>query len=70
VSGFDERREAIAAGGKPLVCPYCGSKDTRRTSEFGPFHMTEQYHCIACKSPFSLLRWEGEGDIDPRAAGA
>jgi DNA-directed RNA polymerase subunit RPC12/RpoP len=53
---FDDRRESIAAGGKPIVCPYCGSRDTRRTAEFGPFHMTEQYHCLACKSPFSLLR--------------
>jgi DNA-directed RNA polymerase subunit RPC12/RpoP len=67
VSGFDERRSAIAAGGKAVACPYCGSADTRRTAEFGPFHMTEQYHCLACRSPFSLLKWEGADDPDPRA---
>ena len=31
-----------------------------RTAEFGPFHMTEQYHCLSCKSPFALLRWDGD----------
>lgn len=60
VGSFEDRRDSIAAGGKRMVCPYCGSPDTRRTAEFGPFHMTEQYHCRACKSPFALLRWEEE----------
>jgi hypothetical protein len=24
--------------------------------------MTEQYHCLDCKSPFSFLRWEETPD--------
>ena len=60
MTSFDERRGLIASGGRRLVCPYCGSGDTERTAEFGPFHMTEQYHCLSCKSPFALLRWDGD----------
>jgi len=56
------RRETIASRAHPLACPYCGSQRTERTAEFGPFHMTEQYHCLACKSPFSKMRWESAGE--------
>jgi hypothetical protein len=55
------RRETIASRAHPLACPYCGSLRTERTAEFGPFHMAEQYHCLACKSPFSRMRWESDG---------
>jgi hypothetical protein len=58
VTNVPSRRESIAARGRALPCPYCGSHDTERTAEFGPFHMTEQYHCRSCKSPFSRMRWE------------
>lgn len=54
------RRTSIAARGCPLPCPYCKSENTERTAEFGPFHMTEQYHCLDCKSPFSRMRWGDE----------
>ncbi len=52
------RRREIAERARPVACPYCGSADTERTAEFGPFHMTEQYHCRGCLSPFSFVRWE------------
>ena len=52
------RRESIASRARTVACPYCGSPRTERTAEFGPFHMTEQYHCLDCKSPFSRMRWE------------
>jgi len=58
------RRESIASRARFVACPYCGSRETERTAEFGPFHMTEQYHCLACKSPFSRMRWENPSGTD------
>jgi DNA-directed RNA polymerase subunit RPC12/RpoP len=60
------RRETIAARARVATCPYCGSHQTERTAEFGPFHMTEQYHCLGCKSPFSIMRWEAESGSGER----
>jgi|GEM_PF-3142776 ring-1,2-phenylacetyl-CoA epoxidase subunit PaaD len=56
------RRETIASRARRAACPYCGSERTERTAEFGPFHMTEQFHCLACKSPFSKMRLESGGE--------
>ena len=56
------RRESIAARARAVSCPYCGSQHTERTAEFGPFHMTEQFHCLSCKSPFSKMRLDKSGD--------
>ena len=56
------RRESIASRARTVACPYCGSPRTERTAEFGPFHMTEHYHCLDCKSPFSRMRWESRDE--------
>ena len=56
------RRETIASRARPVACPYCGSERTERTAEFGPFHITEQFHCLDCKSPFSRMRLETGGE--------
>jgi ring-1,2-phenylacetyl-CoA epoxidase subunit PaaD len=53
-----ERRELLAAGGRPVPCPYCGSAETERAASFGPFHMSETYFCRTCRSPFSRIKWE------------
>lgn len=62
-----ERRQTIAVRGVNRPCPYCGSEKTERTAEFGPFHMTEQYHCRACHSPFAYMRWQDEESGGPRS---
>ena len=54
----DERRNLLAAGGRPVPCPYCGSAKTERAATFGPFHMSESYFCRKCGSPFSRIKWE------------
>jgi DNA-directed RNA polymerase subunit RPC12/RpoP len=54
-------REWLASRGEPMDCPYCGSAKTERAAMFGPFHMSETYVCRACGSPFSRIKWNGDG---------
>jgi len=61
-------REWLASRGAPMDCPYCGSAETERAAMFGPFHMSETYVCRACGSPFSRIKWNGEGE-GPAAKG-
>jgi DNA-directed RNA polymerase subunit RPC12/RpoP len=43
--------------GEDLVrCTWCGSDRVERISEFGPQLLTEQYMCLACRSPFEWIR--------------
>ncbi|MGH2569767.1 MAG: hypothetical protein ACRDGR_00990 [bacterium] len=51
------RRTWTAAGTEPVRCPWCASSRTERTAAFGPFHMSEGWTCLDCRSPFSRLRW-------------
>jgi ring-1,2-phenylacetyl-CoA epoxidase subunit PaaD len=39
-----------------LVCPYCGSTDTRLISEFGPTRCRMICHCDACRNSFEHLK--------------
>ena len=48
----DER----AGPGDGVTCPWGGSADVERLGEFGPGLMTEQWICLACKSPFEWIR--------------
>jgi len=56
-----ERRRWITEHGRATACPHCGSANTERGAEFGPFHMSETYVCRACGSPFSRIKWSGDG---------
>jgi hypothetical protein len=57
MSAASARRRWIAGHGVAKPCPWCGSSATERSAEFGPFHMSETYVCLACKSPFSRIKW-------------
>jgi DNA-directed RNA polymerase subunit RPC12/RpoP len=37
-------------------CPWCGSTCVERIGEWGPQLLTEQYMCLACRSPFEWIR--------------
>ena len=37
-------------------CTWCGSDHVERIAEFGPQLLTEQYVCLACRSPFEWIR--------------
>jgi len=39
-----------------LECPWCGSDDVERVSEYGQHLMVAQYICRACHSPFERIK--------------
>ncbi len=40
----------------PVACPRCGSRDTRRVSEFGSTPCKAHYRCAACREPFDHFK--------------
>lgn len=40
----------------PPCCPFCGSKEVRLESRFGPTRCRMIYHCHACRNPFEHLK--------------
>ena len=59
-------REKLAAYGiaqpelvplqRRVACPYCGSRETRMRSEFGPTACKAVMYCNACEQPFELFK--------------
>ena len=41
---------------KVATCPFCGSKDTRAESPFGPTPCRALYYCAGCRNPFELFK--------------
>lgn len=41
---------------RSVVCPFCGSADTERKSEFGPTPCKALYTCQACRQPFEHFK--------------
>ena len=48
--------EEPAGAGDSVTCPWCGSVEVERLGEYGPGLMTEQWMCLACRSPFEWIR--------------
>jgi ring-1,2-phenylacetyl-CoA epoxidase subunit PaaD len=38
------------------VCPFCGSKNTRNDSAFGPTPCRALYYCESCRNPFEQFK--------------
>lgn len=51
ISGIS-RRAAMPA----IVCPRCGSRDTRMVSNFGSTSCKALYRCVACREPFDYFK--------------
>ncbi len=45
----------------PKTCPFCGSHDTEKRSDFGTSLMVAWHYCRKCKSSFEAIKW---GDRD------
>ncbi|MCS7083295.1 MAG: phenylacetate-CoA oxygenase subunit PaaJ [Bacteroidetes bacterium] len=41
---------------QPVTCPYCGSKQTRLDSPFGPTLCRALYYCDSCQQPFEKFK--------------
>tara|TARA_B100000029_G_C17476785_1_gene924072 strand:- start:875 stop:1057 length:183 start_codon:yes stop_codon:yes gene_type:complete len=55
---FEKRKDQVDKKSENQSCPHCGSKNIEKTGIFGPFHMSAQYHCVDCSSPFSIIKWK------------
>lgn len=44
---------------EPLACPYCGSRDTRMESAFGPTPCRAIAYCDSCRNPFERFKDKG-----------
>ena len=52
----------IGSETQPVVCPFCGSRDTELLSPFASQLSTSQYVCRACRSPFEYFKHEAARD--------
>jgi hypothetical protein len=43
-----------------VCCPFCGSAETRRESDFGTTLAYAQFYCCACHTPFEWIKWENQ----------
>tara|TARA_Y100000590_G_scaffold344344_1_gene393736 strand:+ start:378 stop:566 length:189 start_codon:yes stop_codon:yes gene_type:complete len=55
---FEKRKKQVNVRKNQQRCPHCGSNNIEKTGIFGPFHMSAQYHCLECSSPFSIIKWK------------
>lgn len=55
-SGTADGPGAGARGLDPVRCTWCDSPQVERIGEWGPQLLTEQYICLACRSPFQWIR--------------
>jgi len=39
------------------ACPFCGSRETERCSDFSTSLMVSLYHCRGCRSYFEAIKW-------------
>ncbi len=46
----------IAPPGDAPACPYCGSRETRLASSFGPTRCRSVYYCDSCRNPFEQMK--------------
>jgi ring-1,2-phenylacetyl-CoA epoxidase subunit PaaD len=46
----------LATLGPAATCPYCGSRNTRLESAFGPTLCRSIHHCIDCRQPFEQFK--------------
>lgn len=38
-------------------CPFCGSQDTEKRSDFGTSLMVSLHYCRRCRSYFEAIKW-------------
>jgi hypothetical protein len=47
-----------------LPCPFCGSTDTEKQSDFGTSLMVRLHYCRDCRSSFEAIKWGDNGGLD------
>lgn len=55
ISGISRRNQHGRAA-LQIICPHCGSGNTRCTSQFGSTPCKALYHCADCREPFDYFK--------------
>lgn len=46
-------------------CPFCGSREVSKQSDFSTSLMVALYYCEPCKSSFEAIKWgDAEAELD------
>ncbi|RMH22789.1 MAG: hypothetical protein D6701_01035 [Gemmatimonadetes bacterium] len=55
----DRTGDTDGPGGLPLQpeCPFCGGRRTELVNPFGSQLSVATYWCLACRSPFEMMKW-------------
>jgi hypothetical protein len=46
------------------ACPFCGSTDTQKQSDFGTSVMVRQFYCSGCRTVFEWIKWGDSDKLD------
>lgn len=46
------------------TCPFCGSTNTAKQSDFGTSVMVRQFYCHHCRSVFEWIKWGDDSGLD------
>lgn len=46
------------------TCPFCGSADTAKVSDFGTSLMVALHRCARCHSYFEAIKWGERAGLD------
>jgi enoyl-CoA hydratase len=50
--------------GDPTPCPFCGSRETEKQSDFGTSLMVRLLYCRTCRSSFEAIKWGDDAGLD------
>jgi hypothetical protein len=53
-----EKSKQQTTSGSIVACPFCGSPETRRETDFGTTLAYAQFYCLTCRTPFEWIKWD------------
>ena len=56
LAAFTVAAVPLTATVRRTACPYCGSSDTERKSEFGSTACKSIHYCHGCRQPFEAFK--------------
>jgi hypothetical protein len=63
-----EKSKKKKASGSFVACPFCGSTETSRETDFGTTLAYAQFYCHQCRTPFEWIKWDDKNvstDLPP-----
>lgn len=47
-----------------IACPFCGSRETEKQSDFGTSLMVRLHYCRGCRTSFEAVKWGDDAGLD------